>query len=177
MLFRFIFFFTSSDPSWFGNSTLSLGIRIISTSPSKLFRIIVTHFGDVLTSKAAILFLVGSRLIITTHLSLRAIIHPRCLLNTRIASLSTIVLHASRRRNTHKLLTGLLREFPFILHLTWVVNKLQESFNFVSQLYSLFKPISFFVDEVFKCSDFVKIIFNVLDYTRCTIFDKIVHNV
>lgn len=173
MLFRFVILFTSFTPlSWLRDCTLSLGIRIISTSPSKLVRIIVTHFGDVLTSKATVFFLV-SRLIITTHLSLRATIHPRCLLNT---SLSTI-LHASRGRNAHEFLTGLLREFPFILQLTWIVNKLQQSLNFVSQLYSLFKPVWFFIGEIFECSDFVKIIFNVLDYTRCTIFDKIVHNV
>jgi len=173
MLFRFVILFTSFAPlSRLCDSTLSLCVRIISTGPSKLGRIVVTHFGDVLTSESTILFLI-SRLIITTHLSLRATIHPRCLLNTSLSR----VLHASRRRNAHEFLTGLLREFPFILQLIWVVNKLQESLNFVSQLYSLFEPISFFVGEIFECSDFVKIIFNVLDYTRCTIFDKIVHNV
>ena len=114
--------------------------------------VIVTKFCDVFRAEASILFTY-----ITAGRSSRLTI-------ARCAS------HAA------ELFTSLLSEFSLVLQFTSVVQKFEQTAGLVAQFRTLLDTVAVLVGKVLKLADFVRIILQILDDTRSSVLDQIIHD-
>jgi len=136
-----------------GIDTLCLGVRVIGSS-SKLFGIAIPKLSNVFAAESAIFV-------------------SRC---RSCWVLNIFWLNIACWLDAHKLFSGLLREFSFVLQLLWVVDECAQLVNFVSKFKSLFNSVRLLKFKIWECPYFEQIVFNVLDHSRSSVLYEVVHH-